>query len=102
MRGWDAFIGSTLIRHVLAEPSYRVVNLETSTNAGTTRVIDRPGHDHRSANDAAETAGELGWTPSVTFKNRLAETSVCELANEAWWTPRHQRFDRLCLGQGTS
>lgn len=39
-----------------------------------TFVKDRPGHDLRYAIDAAKINKELGWKPSVTFKEGLAKT----------------------------
>jgi dTDP-glucose 4,6-dehydratase len=47
-------------------------------------VEDRPGHDRRYAMDAEKIAG-LGWRPSVTFDDGLAETVDWYVANEAWW-----------------
>jgi dTDP-glucose 4,6-dehydratase len=37
-------------------------------------VKDRPGHDRRYAIDATKINQELGWAPSVTFEQGLAET----------------------------
>lgn len=47
-------------------------------------VRDRPGHDQRYAIDAGKIAGELGWTPSVSFDEGIARTVDWYLANEAW------------------
>ena len=47
-------------------------------------VRDRPGHDRRYAIDAGKIAGELGWTPSVSFDEGIARTVDWYLANEAW------------------
>ncbi|MGO1542286.1 MAG: dTDP-glucose 4,6-dehydratase [Luteimonas sp.] len=47
-------------------------------------VHDRPGHDRRYAIDAGKIAGELGWTPSVSFDEGIARTVDWYLANEAW------------------
>ena len=47
-------------------------------------VTDRPGHDRRYAIDASKIKGELGWEPSVTFEEGLAETVEWYLSNSEW------------------
>ena len=49
-----------------------------------TYVKDRPGHDRRYAIDATKINKELGWKPSVTFEQGLAETIDWFLNNEEW------------------
>lgn len=49
-----------------------------------TYVTDRPGHDRRYAIDATKINKELGWSPSVTFEEGLAETIDWYLNNEEW------------------
>lgn len=49
-----------------------------------TYVKDRPGHDRRYAIDATKINKELGWKPSVTFEEGLAETIDWYLNNEEW------------------
>jgi len=49
-----------------------------------TYVTDRPGHDRRYAIDATKINKELGWAPSVTFEEGLAETIDWYLSNEEW------------------
>jgi dTDP-glucose 4,6-dehydratase len=51
-----------------------------------TYVKDRPGHDRRYAIDATKLNKELGWSPSVTFEQGLAETIDWYLNNEEWLT----------------
>jgi dTDP-glucose 4,6-dehydratase len=50
-------------------------------------VTDRPGHDFRYAIDATKIRDELGWEPSVTLDEGLAQTVDWYLANEDWWRP---------------
>lgn len=50
-----------------------------------TFVTDRPGHDMRYAIDANRIQDELGWTPSVTVEEGLAQTVDWFLSNEDWW-----------------
>ncbi len=47
-------------------------------------VKDRPGHDRRYAIDAGKIICELGWKPSVTFEEGIAQTVDWYLANPAW------------------
>ena len=49
-----------------------------------TYVKDSPGHDRRYAIDASKINQELGWKPSVTFEQGLAETIDWFLANQQW------------------
>jgi len=49
-----------------------------------TFVADRPGHDRRYAIDASKLHGELGWTPTVTFEQGMAQTVDWYLANQPW------------------
>ena len=52
-----------------------------------TYVTDRLGHDRRYAIDATKIERELGFKPSVTFEQGIAQTVAWYLANEAWWQP---------------
>jgi dTDP-glucose 4,6-dehydratase len=49
-----------------------------------TYVKDRPGHDLRYAIDASKINKELGWSPSLTFEEGLANTIDWYLNNEEW------------------
>lgn len=49
-----------------------------------TYVKDRPGHDRRYAIDSSKIKQELGWEPSLTFEQGLAETIDWYLNNEEW------------------
>jgi dTDP-glucose 4,6-dehydratase len=50
-----------------------------------TYVTDRPGHDLRYAIDASRTRAELGWTPTHTFEQGLAETVKWFVEHRPWW-----------------
>jgi len=68
-----------------------VVDEKTGQTPGTSRklikfVTDRAGHDMRYAIDSSKIMSELGWAPSVTFEQGLAQTVDWYLANEAWLT----------------
>ncbi|MHC5202282.1 dTDP-glucose 4,6-dehydratase [Myroides sp. LJL119] len=47
-------------------------------------VKDRPGHDLRYAIDASKLQNELGWRPSVDFKQGLYQTVAWYLNNTQW------------------
>ncbi len=47
-------------------------------------VKDRPGHDRRYAIDNTKITTELGWSPSYTFEQGMAETIQWYLDHEAW------------------
>lgn len=49
-----------------------------------TYVTDRAGHDLRYAIDATKLMTELGWSPSVTFEEGLAQTVDWYFANWDW------------------
>lgn len=48
-------------------------------------VTDRPGHDRRYAIDPSKSRRELGWTPSRSFEQGLADTVRWYVDNKAWW-----------------
>jgi dTDP-glucose 4,6-dehydratase len=50
-----------------------------------TFVTDRPGHDARYAIDPTRIRTELGWRPSVTVDEGLAQTVDWYLSNTDWW-----------------
>lgn len=71
-----------------------IAEIVDGTNAGTAHgpaadriefVTDRPGHDHRYAIDASRLMEELGWAPTRTFEDGLAETVRWYRENERWW-----------------
>ncbi|PQV61022.1 dTDP-glucose 4,6-dehydratase [Hydrobacter penzbergensis] len=67
----------------------KLMDEKLGRSAGTseqliTYVKDRPGHDRRYAIDAGKINKALGWKPSVTFEQGLAETIDWYLANTEW------------------
>jgi dTDP-glucose 4,6-dehydratase len=66
-------------------------------------VTDRPGHDLRYAMDSSKIQAELGWRPTRTFEQGLAETVRWYLGNEPWWRSiLENRYagDRLGMSAG--
>jgi dTDP-glucose 4,6-dehydratase len=49
-----------------------------------THVKDRPGHDRRYAIDASKLKRELGWAPTLGFKEGIAQTVDWYLHNAPW------------------
>lgn len=47
-------------------------------------VKDRPGHDRRYAIDNTKITTKLGWSPSYTFEQGMAETIQWYLSHEDW------------------
>jgi dTDP-glucose 4,6-dehydratase len=48
-------------------------------------VPDRPGHDRSYDPDPTKIRTELGWSPSRSFEETLAETVDWYVANPDWW-----------------
>lgn len=66
-------------------------------------VTDRPGHDRRYAIDCSKIEAELGWKPSCTFEEGLADTVAWYFDNADWWQPiREKRYAGQRLGTGTA
>jgi dTDP-glucose 4,6-dehydratase len=56
-----------------------------------TIVPDRPGHDRRYLLDITKIRTELGWSPSISFEEGIAETVSWYANNRAWWEPLRER-----------
>lgn len=50
-------------------------------------VRDRPGHDRRYAMSIRKISRELGWKPTVKFRQGLTELVDWYQANREWWEP---------------
>jgi len=49
-------------------------------------VVDRPGHDYRYALDVTRITN-LGWEPTVDFRDGLAQTARWYQEHPDWWRP---------------
>jgi dTDP-glucose 4,6-dehydratase len=56
-----------------------------------TIVPDRPGHDRRYLLDITKIRTELGWTPSISFEDGIAETVTWYAEHRSWWEPLRDR-----------
>jgi dTDP-glucose 4,6-dehydratase len=54
-------------------------------------VPDRPGHDRRYLLDATKIRTELGWEPTISFEDGLAETVAWYADHRDWWEPLKER-----------
>ncbi|MGH2345156.1 MAG: dTDP-glucose 4,6-dehydratase [Chloroflexota bacterium] len=52
-------------------------------------VADRKGHDRRYAINC-DKAHALGWRPTLSFSDALAQTVTWYRENEAWWRPTRE------------
>ena len=52
-----------------------------------TIVPDRPSHDRRYLLDSGKLRRELGWEPTIAFKDGLRETIAWYRDHEPWWRP---------------
>jgi dTDP-glucose 4,6-dehydratase len=67
----------------------RIMDEKLGRNVGSsetliTFVADRAGHDLRYAIDSSKLKRELGWSPSLTFKEGMAKTVDWYLTNTEW------------------
>ena len=65
-----------------------------------TYVKDRPGHDRRYAIDTSKIHQELGWSPTVDFREGIRQTVAWYLDNPTWIgrvTSGNYRRERLGL-----
>lgn len=58
-------------------------------------VEDRPGHDMRYEIDSSYILEMLGWKPSVSFEEGLAQTIEWYRDNQTWWEPYTKRMTLL-------
>ena len=71
--------------HALCEIMDEKLGRNPGTSAGLiTFVKDRAGHDMRYAIDFSKLNNELGWKPSLDFKEGLRKTVSWYLENEEW------------------
>jgi dTDP-glucose 4,6-dehydratase len=82
--GFNEWMNIDLIK-MLCEIMDDRLGREPGTSAGLIEFVkDRAGHDLRYAIDATKMTRELGWKPTVTFREGLEKTVDWYLANQSW------------------
>jgi dTDP-glucose 4,6-dehydratase len=83
-------VGSGVERSIeeIADTVLEKLNKPTSLK---TIVPDRPGHDRRYLLDVTKIRTQLGWTPSISFDDGIAETVAWYAEHRSWWEPLRDR-----------
>ena len=84
--GFNEWTNIDLVKLLCTQMDEKLGRAKGESESLITYVKDRPGHDRRYAIDATKLNKELGWSPSVTFEQGLAETIDWYLSNEEWLT----------------
>jgi dTDP-glucose 4,6-dehydratase len=84
--GFNEWTNIDLVKLLCNQMDEKLGRSKGESESLITYVKDRPGHDRRYAIDATKLNKELGWSPSVTFEQGLAETIDWYLNNDAWLT----------------
>jgi dTDP-glucose 4,6-dehydratase len=82
--GFNEWTNIALVKLLCELMDKKLGNAPGTSEQLITYVKDRPGHDRRYAIDASKINKELGWTPSVTFEEGLAQTIDWYFANTEW------------------
>jgi dTDP-glucose 4,6-dehydratase len=82
--GFNEWTNIDLVKVLCAQMDEKLGRAKGESEGLIAYVKDRPGHDRRYAIDATKLNKELGWSPSVTFEEGLAQTIDWYLANEEW------------------
>src|SRR5437588_1918295 len=69
----------------------RVLSLTGKPASLKAIVPDRPGHDRRYLLDSSKIKRALGWSPTISFDDGLAETVAWYTAHRSWWEPLKAR-----------
>lgn len=82
--GFNEWQNIDLVKLLCKQMDEKLANAAGTSEQLITYVKDRPGHDLRYAIDASKINKELGWSPSVTFEEGLAQTIDWYLDNKEW------------------
>lgn len=82
--GFNEWKNIDLIKLLCQQMDVKINKVKGTSEKLITYVKDRPGHDLRYAIDATKIKKELGWEPSVTFKEGLSKSIDWYLSNEEW------------------
>lgn len=82
--GFNEWTNIDLVKELCRQMDAVLGRAEGTSAQLITFVKDRPGHDLRYAIDASKINQELGWKPSVTFEEGLAQTIDWYMNNKEW------------------
>lgn len=82
--GFNEWKNIDLVRALVAVTDRLLGNPAGTSERLITFVADRAGHDLRYAIDSTKISRELGWHPSLQFKEGLEKTVRWYLDNQAW------------------
>lgn len=82
--GFNEWKNIDLVKLLCKLMDEKLGNAPGTSESLITYVKDRPGHDRRYAIDASKINKELGWKPSVTFEEGLAQTIQWYFDNTEW------------------
>ena len=75
----------------VAELAARILDVLGLPTSLIETVPDRPGHDRRYLLDSSLIRTELGWAPTVSFTDGLADTIAWYADRRDWWQPLRDR-----------
>lgn len=64
-----------------------ILELLQKTDANIEYIADRIGHDQRYSVDYSKIHHELGYSPSINFKDGILQTVEWYKGNQHWWKP---------------
>lgn len=82
--GFNEWTNIDLIHELCRQMNSALGNTDGTAEKLIAYVKDRPGHDKRYAIDASKINKQLGWEPSLQFKEGLKLTIDWYLKNETW------------------
>jgi dTDP-glucose 4,6-dehydratase len=81
----DTYNVGSGVEKSISEIAELVLDLTGKPETLKTIVPDRPGHDRRYLLDSSKLRAELGWAPSISFEDGLAETVRWYEGHRGWW-----------------
>jgi dTDP-glucose 4,6-dehydratase len=82
--GLNEWTNIDLVKSLAAIVDEKLGRIQGETAKNIVFIKDRAGHDRRYAIDASKLEAELGWKPSITFKEGLASTVEWYLDHQEW------------------
>lgn len=82
--GFNEYKNIDLVKELCQQMDKKLGRTKGASENLITFIKDRPGHDFRYAIDATKINEEMGWRPSVTFEQGLANTIDWFMDNQEW------------------